>query len=950
MIKLRALNEVGSSEDDLDSSLSNQQLYNIETQEENLQAIYTDYLKLMSKNEKEHAKERLLKLFDLIKDLDEEQASPVQKNIKYLTFRNLGDLFQNKIDFYLEALSIDNSDVNLWIKAARRAYNQLDDYVLCRNCLEFAFKLSPKNWLVVDMLIDCYFILYDYFNCAQMCKHSLELDSAYPKAHLFLNEIKKLTKFDGLDYSIINHELVKDNSLIKKLEAKRLIRVKIVEDDNQMQLDNQKNSQLELRVNLKSETLNQFGINLIKLYSDLKRKEYSIDTKVNLTKLNNDELTITTSSQSMSHEDESNSDEKSKSNANANQNSSSKDDFPSRENNKSGSSFPFEYVDKRRSSRVQNIQNKNTKDLDDSALIDRVYSLFNDICSIDKLNTPLKKDSEISSKTKPIDNLKEKECLNQFIKQLDPSNSSTYTISLSIIFQKFLYFTSTQLKNLQLPTVYKDIYAIYRHHKPLPTSSLLVDEISRIDVEEFWSVLVANEIKFNIQEVCFLTEILIYLEIKLDEQNFLKFLIKLFILRGINETNLEFLEFAKTKLNELKESIYNINNEEITSQLIKALICSQSINNLQRILDEQNYDKLFEILTPELQLSENELKIVCKCIIESKQYLKGIEFFANRDSLTSICFDTLLVCYKKVSNYEINQKLVKKILHIAKTQCTVQSWTILLSILMSAPATKVKEEQILKYIELSHQYLGNKSRCNAHSGEYLLLVLDYLINTCSEDFDDLIWKCFSCLYGYSKKNYSFKPHCNTHIKMSWDNCLFIYNYVQPDDLPEFDTANKSNTITSEIRDLLLQIVDLIPNSHHPKNYLDNLDDYLNNGKSLQQTRNFQPHQITQDIFYLIADYYFKNKEFDKAIQYYRLDICASHHRFDSWAAIALITTSTIEEQILNDTPAYYDADSIYLKSVQSIRCFSNALRLDRENTKIWIEFGAFLIISKYFIF
>ena len=78
------------------------------------------------------------------------------------------------------------------------------------------------------------------------------------------------------------------------------------------------------------------------------------------------------------------------------------------------------------------------------------------------------------------------------------------------------------------------------------------------------------------------------------------------------------------------------------------------------------------------------------------------------------------------------------------------------------------------------------------------------------------------------------------------------------------------------------------------------------------------------------------------MQYYRLDVCVSHHRFDSWAAIALILTSAVDEQILNDTSDYYDADLIYGKSVQAIRCFSNALRLDKANTKIWIEFGNFV--------
>jgi hypothetical protein len=302
-----------------------------------------------------------------------------------------------------------------------------------------------------------------------------------------------------------------------------------------------------------------------------------------------------------------------------------KDDFSnSQTKSQNNSSFPFEYVDKRRSSRVQSIQNKNTKDLDDAALLERITSLFNDLCSENSQNSTDKsrrsREQSQNNKSKQlIDNVKERECFNQFFKKLNQLNKPT----VLSIFQTFLYFNSTEL-NLPLPTVYKDIYAIYRHHNPLPSSSILLLDCDKIQTHELWSILVANEIKFDIAEVTFLTELLVYLEANLDEQQFLTFLIKLFIIRGINQpNNLEYLEYAKTKLEQLKDPIYNINNEEITVQLIKALICSQSINNLQRLFEEQKYDELFELLTSELQLNDNDLKIVCKSIIDSKNYEKG---------------------------------------------------------------------------------------------------------------------------------------------------------------------------------------------------------------------------------------------------------------------------------------------------------------------------------------
>ena len=964
MIRIKALNEVGSSEDDYDSSISNNhQLYNTETQEENLQAIYSEYLRLSANHQNEDAKASLLRLFNLIKDLDEEQASPVQKNLKYLTYKNLGDVFSDKIEFYIEALSIDGSDINLWIKTARRAYTELADYVLARNCIEHAFGLNPRNWLVIDLLINCYFVMHDVAGCVTICKHAIQLDAGYAKAHVLLHEIRR-TKGNALlaDDVTIDTQLASSPSgdkILNRLKAMRSKRAENAEQDRLKCAENERSKCLELKVNFKSDTLNRLGVALIKLYSELKRRDLSIDTRVKIIKLNefneqlNDVQNEESSIQSNS-EDAKPSKPPQQNHQQVNQNSlSAKDDTSQNNSQNKQANFPFEYVDKRRSTRVLSIQNKNTKDLDEGALLERITSLFSELCE-DALDAAGDKEKagygksgdQETGKSKPsVNSLQERECFGRFVKQLDQLARPT----VLGIFRLFLYFNATELKRLPLPTVYNDIYAIYRHHSPLPDSSIsflatqeTTNPESDSQLREFWTILAANETRFDIREVSFLTELLVYLETKLDEQVFLAFLVKLFVLRGINETSVEFLEFARSKLDQLQQPIYNVNSEEITPQLVKALICSQSINNLQRLAEEQKYEQLFELLTPELALSENDLKIICKAVVDSRSYERGVEIFANREILSAICFDTLLGCYRRLSDFPINRRLVRKLLQIARNQATVQSWTALLAILMAAPAGEVKQDQIFKFIELSHQYLGNKARCNAHSGEYLLLVLDYLINRCSEDNDDLVWRCINCLYGFTKKSYTFKPHCNTHVRMSFENCLLLYNFLQPEELPEFDTANKSNTVSSEIRDLLMQIIELIPAAHHPRAFTATLDEYLADGKPLPAARNFQQHQITQNIFYLVADFYFKNKEFDKAMSYYRLDVCVSHHRFDSWAAIALILTSAIEEQILNDTADYYDANTIYAKSVQAIRCFSNALRLDRANTKIWIEFGNFV--------
>ena len=60
---------------------------------------------------------------------------------------------------------------------------------------------------------------------------------------------------------------------------------------------------------------------------------------------------------------------------------------------------------------------------------------------------------------------------------------------------------------------------------------------------------------------------------------------------------------------------------------------------------------------------------------------------------------------------------------------------------------------------------------------------------------------------------------------------------------------------------------------------------------------FLPRTRIQDLFYYLADYYFKNKEFSKAIKFYMHDVCLNPTRFQSWAAMALARGSRLEEKI-----------------------------------------------------
>ena len=52
-----------------------------------------------------------------------------------------------------------------------------------------------------------------------------------------------------------------------------------------------------------------------------------------------------------------------------------------------------------------------------------------------------------------------------------------------------------------------------------------------------------------------------------------------------------------------------------------------------------------------------------------------------------------------------------------------------------------------------------------------------------------------------------------------------------------------------------------------------------------------------DLFYYLGDFYFKNKEFSKALKFYMHDVSINPDRFQSWAAMALARGSRLEEKI-----------------------------------------------------
>ncbi|XP_053207626.1 calcineurin-binding protein cabin-1-like [Panonychus citri] len=344
MIRIKALNE------DVDTSDSETEepengLLTREAQEENLQQLYCEALKLVD-SDKEQAKSELISLLDTLDEFDESSGLTNIVHLKYLSLKNLGLLFPDNLNYFLDALAIDGGDVTLWIETGRRALNQFTNLPLARTCFEEAHRISPTNWVVLDILMGLYYVLNDYSNCLKLAIKGLTKDCHYFKACLLISEMVKHFPSIGSELPVNLQYLHNWNPCEKDLERKEKIlaefsnlkekrKRKFLEDET-----NQNDGRKVFTLNLESTSLSS----LQSLTSTLK-KIYTEMEKANCPRSTFISIESGTSSDDVQSADENMSDEY-----------SDKEKLNNKPEKRG--SFPFEFIDKRRSSRVQKIQNK----------------------------------------------------------------------------------------------------------------------------------------------------------------------------------------------------------------------------------------------------------------------------------------------------------------------------------------------------------------------------------------------------------------------------------------------------------------------------------------------------------------------------------------------------------------------------------------------------------------
>ncbi|CAC5395080.1 CABIN1 [Mytilus coruscus] len=290
---------------------------------------------------------------------------------------------------------------------------------------------------------------------------------------------------------------------------------------------------------------------------------------------------------------------------------------------------------------------------------------------------------------------------------------------------------------------------------------------------------------------------------------------------------------------------------------------------------------------------------------------------------------------------------------------TVLPWILLYKLIKKEeseapkPVSPVPEEldssipPSLMLLNIAHEYLGRHAWCTKSEGEFLLFYIGILTSEKSsseifnEELGQAVEQCFFCLYGHPTKKGRYRhlmDHNAPQIELTWERTADLFNYFKPKSVPEFDSY-KTEAVPAEVEHLLRRICNLVPESQKPVYVIDSLQDYIEGTTdTFNEESIYNPSPVSQELYYLLADYYFKNHEQAKAIKYYMNDICVNPSRLDSWAGMALARMSQLEQK-LNSTELKMDFP-VHKKSIAALRCFRRALQIDEGNGKLWMEYGS----------
>lgn len=277
------------------------------------------------------------------------------------------------------------------------------------------------------------------------------------------------------------------------------------------------------------------------------------------------------------------------------------------------------------------------------------------------------------------------------------------------------------------------------------------------------------------------------------------------------------------------------------------------------------------------------------------------------------------------------------------------------------PLQEMEEESLFSSIMLffvAHELLGRRQWCSKGNNKLLLKMLDVIVpkmrSPMFEPYRDVISECLEqttfCLFAYPPKKGRTR-HLQEHESflepLSWERAIQLFDIYRPDVLPEFNSY-KIDSISADMEALLQQILLVMPEDCDVSVNTEAIMDFIN-GKADTLPKITRKDVLCfkiRPIYYILADYYFKSRDFSKAIKYYVMDLIVEPARFDSWAGISLSKASKCET-ILNSAEVL--SYNIFLDEAKNtMRCFEQSLMLNEHDPQLWVEYGSLAYnISSY---
>lgn len=435
------------------------------------------------------------------------------------------------------------------------------------------------------------------------------------------------------------------------------------------------------------------------------------------------------------------------------------------------------------------------------------------------------------------------------------------------------------------------------------------------------------------------------------------------------------------------------NKQELLNSL-SYLEHSKILHKVQTFFDDNQFQSVIAVLSRTIDDSNERdatwftrLLMLIESLWNVEQYGKCLErcalaleslakdYQANLDDTINI-LKTIDCCFEMLEEDDdpyfippkIGSKLCTNLIQVMLGQIdqTVHiksnlQWMIFYKVLVSEEKRTGDKSDIpasANFLVSAHEYIGKLSLCAVEHGSLLQATVKRLakileIETLQQDVADLVRKnldqCLFCLYSHPSKKArsSLRNQLTDHnvppVALTWDKCIDLYKVIVPKKTPEFDDF-KSLSISSDTEALLRRFVALVPDEFEidsrPKkvhHYLVNMDKDDAKPPSFPSNQKFPKSML--NMFYLLADFYFKNSQLGVAIPYYLKDLSLNPNRNDAFVALALSKTNRMEEKLSNaNVPEFRGL----LKEARTIHnCFKSAMEKNWSNATIRIEAGNF---------